>query len=143
MINKTITLETFDGEKVTKTFSFHMNKTELMKWETGSDESIGKKIQEAVNNRDPKAIFNFIYELILRSYGEKSDDVMSFVKVKNGVPLRETFESSIAFDTILDELIKDPDKLNAFIEHVFPAEVLKMGEEQMEKERKALATTGA
>lgn len=143
MITKTLTFETFDGEKVTKTFSFHMNKSELLKWETENrDQSVGKQIQDAVNNKDPKGIFDFIYELILRSYGEKSDDGMSFVKTRNGVALRENFENSIPFDTLLDELLNDPDKLNAFIEHVFPAEVLKMGADQMEKEAKAL-TTGA
>lgn len=143
MITKTLTFETFDGEKVTKTFSFHMNKSELLKWETENrNQSVGKQIQDAVNNKDPKGIFDFIYELILRSYGEKSDDGMSFVKTRNGVALRENFENSIPFDTLLDELLNDPDKLNAFIEHVFPAEVLKMGADQMEKEAKAL-TTGA
>lgn len=143
MITKTLSFETFDGEKVTKTFSFHMNKSELLKWETENrDQSVGKQIQDAVNNKDPKGIFDFIYELILRSYGEKSDDGMSFVKTRNGVALRENFENSIPFDTLLDELLNDPDKLNAFIEHVFPAEVLKMGADQMEKEAKAL-TTGA
>lgn len=136
MINKTVTFKNFDGEEVTKTYSFHMNKTEMMRWETEGEESIGKKVVDAVNTKNPKGIFEFICELLLRSYGEKSEDGISFVKVKNGIPLRDSFESSLAFDAIIDEFIKDPNKLNAFVEHVFPEEVLKMGAEQMEKEEK-------
>ena len=139
MITKEITFENFDGEKVTRPFSFHLNQTELLKWETGSDTSIGGMIKNALDNKDPKGIFNFLYELILRSYGEKSEDGFSFVKVKNGAPIRDAFESSPAFDALITELINDPDKLNAFIENVIPASVLKMGMDNLEKNKAALA----
>ena len=59
--------------------------------------------------------------LILKSYGEKSLDGKSFIKVDSeGRPLSIAFSQTAAYDALFMELATDADKAAAFVNGILP-----------------------
>ncbi len=128
MIKKTIKYEDFNGNTQTDELYFHLSKSELSDMELSREGGMSayyKRIVEAQNNPELAAVFK---EMILKSYGVKSDDGKSFLKKdKNGTPLSIAFEQTAAFDALYMELITDTDAAIAFFNGVVPASLNKEG----------------
>ena len=140
MFAKTINYENFNGVNVTKTLHFNLTQSEIvdfaMELPTGVAEAIGDptKVNEeeaAVKLMDTigsKGIVDFLKKLVLKSYGIKSEDGESFVKSEK---ISEEFSHTMAYDTILMELLSDDTAAAAFVNNVIPAKlVAKMAEAQ-------------
>lgn len=140
MFTKTINYENFNGDNVTKTLHFNLTQSEIvdfaMELPTGVAEAIGDptKVNEeeaAVKLMDTigsKGIVDFLKKLVLKSYGIKSEDGESFVKSEK---ISEEFSHTMAYDTILMELLSDDTAAAAFVNNVIPAKlVAKMAEAQ-------------
>lgn len=65
-----------------------------------------------------KGVFEFIKQLILKSYGIKSADGR---KMEKSPAIREDFEQSLAFDTLFMELMQNDLAAAEFVNGVLPA----------------------
>lgn len=115
MITKTITYEDYDGNPVTDTFCFNLNRAELfrlnMKYD-GDFEAHAKKVVASKNTND---IFSLFEELIRLSVGIKSADGKRFVKTADEC---SAFFDSEAYAEFLYELINNPDSVTAFVDNL-------------------------
>lgn len=134
MFKKTITYTDFDNNERTETHYFNMTQTELINFVTDMPDDVTNSLREQGENVDPeqaalaliekiggKGIINFIKELMLKSYGIKSEDGRRFVKSKQ---ITEEFEQTIAFDEIFMEFMQDEKSGSDFINAIIPASML-------------------
>jgi hypothetical protein len=121
VLKKTITYKNlFTDETISEDFYFHLSKAELIELEVsrkgGLSESIQKMI-DAGNAADGGVIVEEFRKILLKSYGQRSDDGRRFMKSK---ALSDEFESTEAYSELFMELITDMDKLAEFINGIIP-----------------------
>lgn len=124
MLKKTITYEDYDGNTRTEDLYFFISKSELMDMELSTPGGFANKLERISKAQDGAEIMKIFRELILKSYGEKSDDGRSFVKKRNGLNLSEAFEQTEAFNQLYTELLMNPDKASAFINGIMPRDIM-------------------
>lgn len=117
MLKKTITYENFNEETVSEDFFFHLSKAELIELEMSHDGGLSASLQRIVELEDKKAVIAEFKNIILSSYGKKSEDGRRFIKNQ---ALREEFESSEAYSTLFMELVTDTDAAIEFINGIIP-----------------------
>ena len=120
MLKKKITYTNFNDEEVTKDFYFNLSKTELLDMEASESGSLGDKLKRIIDSKDESAMYREFREIILTSYGVKSDDGERFVKTPE---LRKAFEQTVAFDVILIELATNSDQAQKFVNGVMPKDL--------------------
>ena len=120
MIKKTIKYEDYEGNERKEDFYFNLNEaelTELAMSRSGGLEQYARRIIAAQSEPELIALFK---ELILISYGEKSDDGKRFVKVKDGHKLSEDFSQTEAYSSLFMELATDADAAAKFFNGLIP-----------------------
>lgn len=114
MLKKTITYSAYDDGNTTYTedFYFNLSRAELIEMECGVKGGFTKKLEEISKSSDPTQIMPVFKEIILKSYGKRSDDGKRFIKTKE---LAEDFEQSEAYSELMLELIRDENAASDFI----------------------------
>lgn len=115
MLAKKITYTDFDGIERTETFRFNLTKSELLDMELSKSGGFSAMLQEIVDSKNTEEIMKLFKEIILSSYGEKSDDGRYF---KKSPEIAEQFSQSAAFDALYLELMTDAGKAADFIRDI-------------------------
>lgn len=128
MLKKSISYVDFNGDKQVDECYFNLSKSELTQMEMSEKGGFENYIQKIIEEKDNKKIYALFKEIVLSSYGEKSADGRSFIKKKlvdgQMVNLRDEFEQTMAFDTLMMELIAGGEKAVAdFINKLIPKEL--------------------
>lgn len=133
MLKKTVKFEDFDGNEIVRDFYFNLSKPEMIKLQASVPGGLDKYLQKIGNTGDIQGIADFIRKIIVEAYGEKGEDGISFIKVKNGVKLGEQFEQTLAYEALFMELISGDNNAQAFTDFltgVIPHDLLKQAQEQ-------------
>ena len=127
MLVKTITYNDYDNNERTETLYFNMNKMELTEFAADLPDDVFKNVSgvksiqdvaKVANKMGSRGIIKFIKELVLRSYGVKSEDGRRFIKSKE---LSEEFSQTIAYDMFMSELMSDDKAASSFVNGLIPA----------------------
>lgn len=132
MYIKEISYEDFNGEKVTEKFYFNFTKAELATMNLEQEGGLSNYIDRITNTRDTPSLIKLFQELILKSYGVKSDDGKKFIKVKDGHKLAEDFMQTDAYSEYFMMLVQNDKEAEKFINGVIPKQIL----EEVEKAKK-------
>jgi hypothetical protein len=117
VLKKCITYEDFNGEEVTEELYFNLSKAELVELELSRPGGMQEHLQKIVESEDGKAIITEFKELILMSYGQRSEDGKRFIKTPI---LREEFQSTEAYSQLFFELCTDAEKAAEFVNGIIP-----------------------
>lgn len=120
MIKWPITYTTYDGEEITEDFYFHLNKAELTKMQFDVNGAYSQYIERIQNERNLKELGEQYANLILNSYGKKSDDGRIFRKSDE---IRDEFKCSEAYSVLFMELLSDADKAAKFARGILPSDL--------------------
>lgn len=124
MLKKTIKYTDYNGVERKEDFLFHLTKAELMEMEMGTTGGLAEKIQQVVDTQDVPSIIKIFKEIVLKAYGEKSDDGKRFIKVNDaGVPLSIGFSQTEAYSELFMELATDADAAAKFIKGIIPSDI--------------------
>ena len=129
MIKKTITYEDFNGINHTEDIYFHLNKSELTEMQLSKEGGMSAYYDKIVKAQDMPALASVFKELILKSYGVKSDDGRRFVKSQQ---LKEEFSQTEAYSELFMELATNADAASAFINGIIPADIAKESKKQIQ-----------
>lgn len=132
MLKKTVTYTDYNGVQRTEDFYFNLSKAELMEMELGTTGGFAEKMRAIVASNDGPTIMRIFKEILLKAYGEKSDDGKRFVKSSE---ISASFEQTEAYSQIFMELVTDADKSSEFIIAIMPKDV----QDDAQKEAKKLA----
>jgi hypothetical protein len=136
MLKKEITYEDFDGNKVTDTFYFNLNRTEMIEMEVGYEGGLQAALQRIIETKDNKTLISEFKKIILAAYGVKSEDGKRFVKNDK---LREEFTQTAAFDALFIELATNDNAAANFIIGIVPKDFSKEAEKTTELQEKTAA----
>ncbi len=120
MLKRDITYEDFNGERVTDTLYFNLTKTEIIDLEVSHEGGLDEAIKKIVKAQDIKSLIAEFKNIVLASYGVKSEDGKRFIKSDQ---LREEFTQTAAYDALFMELATDDDAAAVFIKGIIPADL--------------------
>ena len=122
MYKKTITYLDYNGEEIKEDFYFNLTKAEILEMQLEKEGGLAEKIQTIVDSKNVPELIKIFKELILRSYGKKSDDGKRFIKSPE---LSREFTQTEAYSELFMELATDSDAASAFINGIIPANLAK------------------
>lgn len=120
MLTKTITYTDYDGLERTEEFRFNLTKAELMDMELTTVGTFSKLMQKIIDEKDMVRLAKYFKELILKSYGVKSDDGKRFIKSPE---LSEAFSQTEAYSELYMELLGNSEYAVKFIQQVMPKDL--------------------
>ena len=122
MLKKTIKYTDYNGVERTEDFYFNLNKAEIMEMQLTTVGGLDTYLKKIISTQDVPTLMRIFKDLVLKSYGVKSDDGRRFIKNEK---LREEFEQTEAYSILYMELSTDADAAAAFVNGIIPADVAK------------------
>lgn len=120
MLKKTITYEDFNGNQLTEDFYFNLTKAEIAEMELEVPGGLTATLEKITKAQDTPTLIKIFKDLILRSYGVKSDDGKRFIK---GHKMREEFEQHAAYSVLFMELATNAEAASEFVNGIVPADI--------------------
>lgn len=120
MLKKTITYTDFDGEERTEDFYFSLSKVELIEMQASEDGGFEQYIRKIVDAKDIKKLVSVFKELVLKSYGVRSEDGRRFIKNEK---LTEEFSQTNAFNDLFVQLATDEQRAIDFVNGIIPKDL--------------------
>lgn len=120
MLKKTISYTDYDGNQRTEDFHFNLSMAELTEMQMSVEGGMRGYIQRIMAANDQTALMKLFKDVLLLTYGKKSDDGRLFLK---NDAIRAEFEASPAFSAIYMELMSDAQKAANFINGLMPADL--------------------
>lgn len=127
MLKKEITYTDYNGTKRTETFYFNLSRPELLRMEMTTESSLEEKLKAMVKEKNKVKLYEYFEWLVLKSYGEKSEDGKHFHKSE---ALSKAFSETEAYTELLMELCSGEDKVLDFVNGIMPTPVPKEVEKQ-------------
>lgn len=121
MLKKTLTYTDYNGVQRTEDFYFNLSKAEVAEMEMSTAGGLAEMIQRVAKSQDAPSIIKIFKELVLKAYGEKSPDGKHFLKSEERATL---FSQTEAYSEIFMELATDADAAAAFVNGIFPADLV-------------------
>ena len=120
MVKKTITYTDYNGVERTEDFYFNLTKAELMEMQLSMEGGMRAYIQRIMAAKSQLALVNMFKQILLLSYGKKSDDGRLFLKNDT---IRAEFEAHPVYSQIYMELSLNEEKAAEFINGLIPADM--------------------
>lgn len=118
MLKKTITYTDYNGVERTEDFYFNLTKSEVMEMEMTTTGGLAEKITKVISTKDAKSIITIFKDLILKAYGEKSEDGKRFMKNDE---IKTAFSETEAYSILFMELATDANAAANFVNGIVPA----------------------
>lgn len=118
MLKKTIKYTDFNDVEREEDFYFNISKAELAEMQFGHKGGLSNYIQKIVDSEDDPEIMAMFTEIILKAYGEKSEDGKRFIK---SAEKAEEFRQTNAYGELLMELMSDDGAAAAFVNAIVPS----------------------
>lgn len=122
MFKDTITYTDFNGNAQTETLYFNLSSTEMVDMQFSVEGGLSEELQKMVDNQDMIAMYNFIKDVIVKSYGIKSEDGKRFIK---NPQVLEEFIQSAAYDAFIAKILQG-DNVIAFMDGIIPSDIQTM-----------------
>lgn len=129
MLKKTVTYTDLNGDETTEDLFFHLSQAELVEKEMSTEGGYSDMLQKIVETEDSKQIIAQFKDIILFSYGKRSEDGKRFIKSQQ---LREEFESSEAYSALFMEIVTNTDFAIEFTRGILPEALIKDATAQIE-----------
>lgn len=130
MIKKTINYEDFNGERQTEEAYFNLTKAEIAELELGYKGGLSNHLKKITEDQDTAGLVGVMKDLILRSYGKKSDDGKRFIKSKE---MSDEFSQTEAFSELFMELVSNEQSLASFINGIMPKGLVEQAKQLQSK----------
>lgn len=120
MLKKIVKYTDYNGENREDVLYFSLNKAELLRMNMSKRGGMENYIQNLIDENDPEKLTKTFEELILGSYGVKSEDGTRFIKSPEIV---ENFKNSAAYAEVFYEMATDTNAFIDFMNSVIPSEL--------------------
>ena len=120
MLKKTIKYEDYNGNTLEEDFYFNLTKAEIAQMELEVPGGMSATLERITKAQDTPALISIFQDLILRSYGVKSDDGKRFIK---NAQMREEFSQHAAYSVLFMELATNAEAASEFVNGIIPAEL--------------------
>lgn len=118
MVKKTVEYVDYNGVERKEDHYFNFNKAEVLEMEMSTEGGLAEKIQKIIDSKDQVEIIKLFKDLVLKSYGVKSDDGKRIIK---SAEITKAFTETEAYSEIFMELATNADAAAAFVKGIIPA----------------------
>lgn len=136
MLKRTFTYTDFFGVERKEDCFFNLSKAEIMEMQFSYANGLDTALQKIIDTKDKVKLAEMFKELLLKSYGEPSEDGRRFIKSKE---LSDAFSQTKPYELLYMELATDEKAALAFVNGIIPSDVAKEIEKEMEKAKKKQA----
>lgn len=120
MYKWTCQYEDYNGATRIEDFWFNLSEAEILEMELGVSGGLSEYLQRIVNANDTPTLLRTFKDLILKCYGEKSEDGRRFIK---SPALSEAFSQTEAYSQLYMKLSLDADAAAEFVNNVVPSKM--------------------
>ena len=106
----------FTGEQKSDKLYFNITKTEAMKYAL-ENQSLERDIQDMIESNDASGMLKAFESLVLKAYGEKSEDGKRFVKSPE---IANAFTQTAAYDELFWTLVTKESAMAEFVNGIIP-----------------------
>ena len=117
----TVTYEDFDGNSVQEELFFNLSKAELIRMELDNSVPLSVMASRVQENPGGTDSYRFATYLITKAYGMRSADGRRFHK---SAEQTADFETSPAYDALLEKFMEDVDFAAGFIGGILPKDLM-------------------
>lgn len=117
MLKKTITYIDYNDQERTEDFYFHLTKAELLEMEMRTPGGLEARLKRLIATLDNNKIVDWFRDLVLLSYGVKSEDGRRFIKSDE---LRTAFSHTEAYSELYWSLATDASEGAKFVNGILP-----------------------
>lgn len=123
MYKHTVTYTDYNGNEQTEDLYFNLSKGEAAELQLSYKEGLDGYLKKIMGDEskgiepDVPAMTKFFKEMLLKSYGKKSEDGRRFIKNDT---LTEEFTQTEAYSEMFYSLLTDEDVMDAFISGTLP-----------------------
>lgn len=118
MLKQTIKYIDFNDNERTEDFYFNLTKAEALELEVAYPGGLSGVLKEVIDSKDNRKILEIFKSIILKAFGEKSEDGKRFVKNQE---IRESFAATEAYSELFMSML-DAEKAAIFINGITPKE---------------------
>lgn len=136
MLKKTITYSDFNDVERTEDFYFNLTEAELTEMDLDENNNLAEKLQKIIDSKDSKSIKDNFKWIVLKSYGEKSEDGKRFMKSDE---ISKNFEATQAYSDIWMELATDENAAADFVNGIMPKKLAAEAKKAIEAEKTTLS----
>ena len=120
MIKKTYEYKDLEGRTHVEDHYFALSKAELAEWELTTDGGMREYLTRIVEEGNPKVIIAAFKDLLMRSYGKRSEDGRRFIKSD---ALSLEFMQTEAYSELFIELVTDAKAAAEFVRGIVPGDL--------------------
>jgi len=131
MYKKVVEYTDYNGNARSDEFYFHLNKAEMLELQLSKKGGFEAYLENIIKTEDVQELMKFFKELLLMSYGVKSEDGKRFIKTDE---LREEFSQTEAYSELFVLLATDDKAAADFVNGIFPADQ-RLSDAELEKAR--------
>lgn len=124
MYTKKIKCQDFNGNEYEREYFFNLTEAELIEMNLSKEGGLEAYVNRIMNARNTPELTDLFKAMILKSYGEVSDDGTRFIK-KDPVRgrLADEFEQTNAYSALFMELATNTDEAIKFFNGIVPQNV--------------------
>lgn len=130
MLKKTIKYVDLNGIERSEDFYFNLSKPEIVKMQESVKGGYDVRLKGIAAELNGGKIIEFFEDLIMKSYGEKSEDGRRFKKSEE---ISKAFMETPAYEVLFEELVTDANAASNFVNAIMPADVTQKVLETMNK----------
>jgi len=120
MYTMTRTYTDWNGVERTEEFRFNLTKAALMEMQYEQEGGMKDYLQRIIDSKNQKELMKIFKDLLLRAYGEKSDDGKYFIQNDE---TKARFVASPVYSELFVELSTDADKASEFVNGIMPVDL--------------------
>ena len=117
MLKEIIKYEDYNGIHHEKEYYFNLSKPELGRLEFKYKKGLEAEMRRMADEDDREGMMNFLENVIISSYGVKTEDGEGFIKDEEAT---KKFANSAAYSELYGKLFTDEKNLEAFIRGILP-----------------------
>lgn len=120
MIKETIKYTDYNGNELVEDFYFNLSKSEIAEMELSYPNGLADHITKITQSNNGAEIIKLFKELILSSYGRKSDDGKRFIK---SYEESKAFSQTEAYSELFMKLATNADAAAEFVNGIVPKQL--------------------
>ena len=121
MLKKKIKFTDYNGVEREQTYYFNLSEAELTEMEFGITGGLSGMIEKIIETQEMPEMIRLWKDFILRSYGEKSNDGLRFIKSDE---LSTAFSQTEAYNKLYMELATDSKAAADFLNGIIPNKIM-------------------
>lgn len=117
MLKKIMTYTDYNDVERTEEFCFNLSKAEVLEMQMTEYGGLDQTLRKIIDAKDNEKIVGYFKEIILKAYGEKSEDGRRLMKSPE---ISRAFSETEAFSDLYLELTMDTNAGIAFVQGIMP-----------------------